>query len=574
MVSSPQVQKINNAIASVESNNSYSVINNKTKNQTVKPVDQWAIGKYQHYYKYNKDSIKQALKDTGLDISNKSDQEVANLYANTPQAQEIVQNKLTTQNIATANKLISKYDIKASVEEITDLVHFLGQDGAEQYINLFKQYGQPKADQIMAYGDNNHPDIKPIGGPDSTNPNPFVSSRIFKFKEKLKNTPDVTNTPVTSAVNQNPKTKPQVLAPKPQVNPNPNFKPYLYKPKENTQSINNKPEKEFGFGKIVFETLNNKQPINPVKEVKIENPSRAAEAWNTITTQGVSAFIDQIINYATEPNKGLEQPVQPLVNGKDNFTKIEKPVKEALGDTIFNYKGDANRYLAPVKLQLDKLNFGVRSRGEARDITTEGAVFTPYKQWTLASSPQYTSEFQHYLIVDKSTGKLEVTISPKLDPNSKLNKQDVKSNPNMVTTGTYSKLAKDLNLKGSYNKGIASNTLGYITSDNKQSDIKVIGVGKGDDLGGYLGGKVILSHPDGSNPVLIYGTANMIVEQFRKYQQEQGLELVAVLEADGKSYAQTIQTKDKKIKGSFLTGSQWDNQNSASTGAGNLLYLK
>jgi hypothetical protein len=319
----------------------------------------------------------------------------------------------------------------------------------------------------------------------------------------------------------------------------------------------------------------------------ISQPNRLQEAWETLINEGFGALIDQSLSAATSPNKGLEQKIKPIpepnINNeksqivKENKLKPkeEEPSRVALGSRIENYGGDPDRYIEPFKINTNSAKFGVRSRGEEQDIKTEGAVFTTFKPWTYASSPEYVNEFNYYLVVDKANGTLKISTNPKQNKDSLLNDQNIRSNPEMVTTGTYGRLAKSLNLNGNYNDGIETKTLGYINQNNKQASLPTFGIGKdGTELGGYKGGKLILSKPDGSDPVIVYGSAQIVINEFNKYKEKHKLDNVLVLDADGKSYAQSYQTKSKVLKGSKLRSKNWDNANSASAGSGNILYLK
>lgn len=318
--------------------------------------------------------------------------------------------------------------------------------------------------------------------------------------------------------------------------------------------------------------------------------SKIGEIINSASTQGIGAAASQLWAGITSPNEGLQQSTKPLpekeinVNpGKTTKIKVGEAAKEKpvayipLGSKVENYKGDADRYLEPFKVNGESAKFGVRSRSETRDVQTKGVVFTTYKPWTYASSPEYTKgndSFNYYLLVNDATGDLKVTTNPKQDPNSLLNNPTIKGNPKMLTTGSYGRVVKELNMNGLYNDGIKSKTLGYVSHDGKKASIPVFGIGNGSDLGGYVGGKLLLAHPDGSNPTIIYGSAEIVIDQFNKYKKDNNLKNVLVVDADGKSYAQSYQTKSNKIPGSVLTSNQWDNANTASAGSGNILYLK
>jgi hypothetical protein len=318
--------------------------------------------------------------------------------------------------------------------------------------------------------------------------------------------------------------------------------------------------------------------------------SKTGELIKSAIDQGIGSALSQAWAGATSPNQGLQQSIKPLPEKEvtvapSKTTKVDsKPiVKEKppayvpIGSKIENYKGDSDRYLEPFKVNVESAKFGVRSRKEERDIQTKAVVFTTYKPWTYASSPEFTKgadSFDYFLVVNNETGDLKVTTNPWRDNNSLLNKPAVRANPNMLTTGSYGRIVKELNMSGKYNDGILSKTLGYVSHDGKKASIPVFGIGNGSDLGGYIGGKLLLAHPDGSNPTIIYGSAEIVIDQFNKYKKENNLKNVLVIDADGKSYAQSYQTKSGVIQGSKLTSANWDNANTSTAGSGNILYLK
>ena len=207
-------KKYNDAVSGPESKGSYTIINKKKtkiidgKKVTVeKPVEQWAIGRYQHYYKYHEDKIVSALKSQGISTSGLSKKDIATAYSNSPKAQEIVQNKLNDTNFKAAEKQIAKHGLKAPIEEIAFLNHFLGVGGANRYLGYLKKYGQDKADQMMAYGDG--ADFKGIGGPKSSVANALVSQHMLNFRGGSTATASTTKPTTTKPV----VTKPVVTKP-------------------------------------------------------------------------------------------------------------------------------------------------------------------------------------------------------------------------------------------------------------------------------------------------------------------------------------------------------------------------
>lgn len=434
---------------------------------------------------------------------------------------------------------------------------------------------------------------------------PPTNKTVFEYLNNFSENLEKENTPK----------EPQVTTPKkqPTVNPNPTFTPSPVRTPVVTETSSKPISKE-----KVSKAIESKFKIKPSNEQldilmddslspyekgrklgiipegksfsgpqNISNPNRLQEAWETLINEGIGALIDQTISVATSPNEGLEQKIKPIpepnindekstvVSGTKIKTEEQEPTKVVLGSRVENYGGNPDRYIEPFKINGNSAKFGVRSRGETQDINTEGVVFTTFKPWTYASSPEYVNEFNYYLVVDKTSGNLKIATNPKQNKDSMLNKQEVKANPEMVTTGTYGRLAKSLNLNGKYNDGISSKTLGYVNQDGKQASLPTFGIGKdGSELGGYKGGKLILSKPDGSDPIIVYGSAQIVINEFEKYKKKHNLENVLVLDADGKSYAQSYQTKSKVIKGSDLRSKNWDNANTASAGSGNILYLK
>ena len=544
-------------------------------------------------------------------------------YLNNPEAQEKYQTHLESQykrNVPGLRKRFPGVTKGVDDEILMALQHLSGLGDARIYLDtLEKTKSYDAAQQAL-----NQSIEKRTGQAPPTNKTVFEYLNTFSENLEKDNTPKEPQifAPKTQPqINPNPTftpspysapvaNKPQVFS-QPKLNEKPTFTPSPYeKPAEekskplSREELSNTFQKRFNIKPTeeqldIFTNPNlsmyeKAKQLGIVKEPttfsgpqSISQPSRLQEAWETLINEGFGALIDQSLSAATSPNKGLEQKIKPIAepnvnNEKSQIVKEnkpkpkeEEPSKVALGSRIENYGGDPDRYIEPFKINTNSAKFGVRSRGEEQDIKTEGAVFTTFKPWTYASSPEYVNEFNYYLVVDKVNGTLKIATNPKQNKDSLLNDQNIRANPEMVTTGTYGRLAKSLNLNGNYNDGIETKTLGYINQNDKQASLPTFGIGKdGTELGGYKGGKLILSKPDGSDPIIVYGSAQIVINEFNKYKEKHNLENVLVLDADGKSYAQSYQTKSKVLKGSKLRSKNWDNANSASAGSGNILYLK
>jgi hypothetical protein len=203
-------KKYNDAVSVNESQGSYTIVNDEEtkivdgkKVRVKKPVEEWAVGRYQHYYKYHEAEIASALKAQGINTNGLSKEDIIKAYTNSPKAQEVVQEQLNEVNFAAAKKQIEKHGLKAPVEEIAYLNHFLGNGGASRYIRLFKKYGVEKADQIMAYGnDPDDPGFKGVGGPESAKKNELVSVQMLKFRNE-NNATATTPTPKSATPKEN-----------------------------------------------------------------------------------------------------------------------------------------------------------------------------------------------------------------------------------------------------------------------------------------------------------------------------------------------------------------------------------
>ena len=195
--SSTKYKNYNDSLSKPEAGGSYNSLNHTyteiidgKKVVTEKPVAQWAIGRYQHYYVHQEHKIIPALQAQGINTDGLSKEDIARAYQNSPKAQEEVQGKINDENFTAAKKQIEKHGLtKAPIEEIAFLNHFLGNTGAERYLSYLDKYGYDqagydRADMAMAYGDDDLTDkFNGIGGPKSKAANAFVSVHMDRYRK-------------------------------------------------------------------------------------------------------------------------------------------------------------------------------------------------------------------------------------------------------------------------------------------------------------------------------------------------------------------------------------------------------
>lgn len=302
---------------------------------------------------------------------------------------------------------------------------------------------------------------------------------------------------------------------------------------------------------------------------EIVEPSRLQELATSLKKEGITNTVSQVWNKLTSPDNIEAQKV--VIKKEVPLTKQEKKIVDkesivALGDTLHNYDGDPNRYLVPFRANMENLKVGVRNRKEEVNLNTSNALFSTYKSFEHPNNVQ-EYDFDKFIKVNTKTGKLDVIDRMDFNKYKEADKNDV------VITGTYAHKIKTISRNTKfYNPGIETTTLGYKTPDNKSKHVKVFGDNLSNNLGGYQGGKLLITTPDNKNPKVIYGPANVIAEQIERYKKQYNVDYVWALEADGKAYAQSIQNKNKKItKEQLLT---LDNKNSADAGSGNIIYIK
>lgn len=285
------------------------------------------------------------------------------------------------------------------------------------------------------------------------------------------------------------------------------------------------------------------------------------ESLHSLQHEGLLAVLKQTRSVITSFDRdGFNIEYQPN-NNCNKFCYIS--------NRIDNYKNIKDRYIQAFKINCNLSKFGFRNRGDKFDINTQAVVFTPFKPFTFYHELDLNNDFNYYIKLNFFNNSISIGLK------SDIKTQDFAS----LYTLTYGCIAKELLINyedRSYSRNLKSHVLNYINTDNKLAIIPTIGIGKdGNQLGGYTGGKVIICNAyDYSNPIIIYGSVNIIIEEFNKYLTKYNLNNALLLQGDGKKFSQSIQLYSNLIPKDYLTSRHWDHANSAKSGAGNILYLK
>jgi hypothetical protein len=246
-----------------------------------------------------------------------------------------------------------------------------------------------------------------------------------------------------------------------------------------------------------------------------------------------------------------------------------------LSDTIPNPSNKGMYYL-PLTIDLDKVTkLGYRNRTDKQDVEGEAliSVFTPFGDPIPANMGKYGNmakpTLDSHVFAINPAGEVKVG-----------QVKDFVGSDFKVSQTWAPKEISDINIDGN------NSTLGWSSPGGNEKAIKLvdntgeeksfpIGLGaseKGNELGGYSGGKIFIATPDNKHSTFIYGTAQQIKDEFNRFKENYGVDSVLFYDLDLKAYAQTQNSYSGELSGEYLVGR--DNINSASSGAGSFIYLK
>ena len=298
-----------------------------------------------------------------------------------------------------------------------------------------------------------------------------------------------------------------------------------------------------------------------------DQPTVLYEGIQTIKQEGIINFTIQLTNYI---GSKLSLDEDKAVAVKEEVMYKSKSIK-LLSDTIPN-PGVYGMYYLPIYLDLTNTNsLGYRNRGDDMDIHGSAliSVFTPFMTPSELFGTKYgklpSANFDSYVFAINKKGSFKV---------GKL--IDFAGTDYKVSQTWPPKKIVSINLDGINSNLSWSNAkaIKLVHLDNKETCFP-IGLGPsgtGNDIGGYSGGKILISTPEGLYLTFIYGTANQLKFELNNYILKHELSYVLFYDLDLKSYAQTLNSYDGVLTKEYLKSR--DNLNSAQSGAGSFVYLK
>lgn len=440
----------------------------------------------------------------------------------------------------------------------------------EKYIKLYRKYGEQKADQIMAYGnDSDDPKFKGIGGPDSTIPNVLVSDHLINFQNKLG---------VSDNTNINIKPKNLEVSEQPFTKKSTNKNENIINSSNNLDIKNLQKEIKTKFN---YDLTEDKIKILLDKNISLAEKTKLLgyklPTFAEKTSENES-FITKLLDFTKQLTNWSGRQLDKISNEEEQEVKTialnnnlivdKKPDKiRVTGDTI---KLSDRKYYTNEIIDLKTNKLGYRNRGDLKEINTEGAIITsfyPFQQVSNFNLDEIKTT-ETFIGIDKK-GNFKVGSIDKFDEKDFASK-------------VFSNKVKEFKLD---NKG--NILLEKRNKDNPRNPVPVVIAidDNGNEITGHLG---LLTKPNIKNPynqygkiqggrlilkskketILVSGSIQNIVNEFNRLKQE-GDEYIEVIALDNGSYNLALRTYDQILKSEDLK--DYDLQNKE---GGNFIYLK
>ena len=291
------------------------------------------------------------------------------------------------------------------------------------------------------------------------------------------------------------------------------------------------------------------------------------EGIDTIRKEGITNFVIQLKNYIVSDYQSHKH--ETSIDNIQSYSEYYNI--EILSDTIPN-PGNITMYYLPIKINLDSVcNLGCRNRGDNFDVNGSAliSVFTPFMKPTDLLNTRYGKfnkpNKQSWVYAINRAGNFKVGYL-----------KDFIGTDYKVSQSWDAKKIVDINIDGINSKLSWSNDkaikLVHIDGTESYFPIGLGPSGSGNDIGGYSGGKILISTPTGKDLTFIYGTSNQLKNELIDYIINHDIGYVLFYDLDLKSYTQTLNSYNGVLTKEYLKSK--DNLNSAQSGAGSFVYLK
>ena len=314
---------------------------------------------------------------------------------------------------------------------------------------------------------------------------------------------------------------------------------------------------------------------------KWEDAKKQTDLVKSVVEESVKLGVNKAIHttedaYHTLVN-GIDRKFKTHT-GEDDDVKVEtkisktpKTVKEWYGNKsgaeitqVIDAPNTNGRVYKQQVLPTSNIKFGVRNRGEYKDINTDGLEVTTFNEFSKSPLPDNTT----VLAVDPKgnlhTGTYKDFKGQKDYLFSKTFKNNIIDFPEVKGKGQYVSGAKSGNPKYQQPKIKVLDDNGKVVDGSL--NILVKDDSKKDYYGQVQGGRVLFVNPDTKQQYLVSGSINHIKQKFKELKGNS--KYLEAYTLDNGTYSRGLSYKDKKLTKDRLKSYDLEN-----TGGGNGLYI-
>jgi hypothetical protein len=260
---------------------------------------------------------------------------------------------------------------------------------------------------------------------------------------------------------------------------------------------------------------------------------------------------------------------QPKPTVKDSTpVKATPPPPPAVitGDTLWDSK---RAYHLPEIVDISRVKFGARNRGDRTETETDGLAFTNFDNNRIVSSKS----------IKLDNNQTYIGIDP--EGNMKVGTGDMFADKEYQLSPFASHMVKGFSKgnDGKYKTSDASNSWrgsvmpNMVQTDGSEVPANFLMMSKDPNasktFGDITGGRAIFTSPDFSKQVLLSGSVETIDQQLEKWKADNKLDSVRYVRLDNGSYSRAYRTKD-----GVMTADDWRSHDNRNSWGGHGFYYK